>query len=113
METPIKIETKLVIISLHEVDTLNERFTAEIYIESRWPMEYEESNVIDFKTITKNWKPKWVPNLEILNLISKEKSKSWYKISELNKKIYIFEMKRLKGKIIILKISHLILFFPS
>ena len=118
MEKPFKVEVKLVIISLHDVDTLNERFTAEIYIESRWPLEYEEfhnnndnnsnnnNNIIDVKTITKTWKPKWSPNLEILNLISKEKFKCWYKISELNKKNFIFEMKRLKGKLTFQKLQH-------
>lgn len=97
-EKLFNIEVKLVIISLHEVDTLNERFTAEIYLESRWPLEYEDDTTLDIKAITRTWKPKWVPNLEILNLISKEKYKCWYKISELNKRTFIFEMKRLKGE---------------
>ena len=92
---PYKVEIKLVIISLHEVDTLNEKFTAEFYIESKWPLEYEGSSIVE--DISKSWKPVWKPNLDILNIISKEKTKCWYKISEFNKKMYIFEMKRFKG----------------
>jgi hypothetical protein len=99
-DLPFKVEVKLVIISIHGVDTLNEKFTAEIYIESKWPLEYEfKDNTETTRPLaTKKWRPKWKPDLEILNLISKEKCKCWYKISETDQKMFIFEMKRLKGE---------------
>lgn len=93
----IVVEVRVIILALHDVDTSNERFTAEVYIESKWDYNSVIEKDVDIEKLSDDWKPKWRPELKILNVISEAKSDLWYKIAEINEKKHIFEMKRVKG----------------
>ena len=95
--TAINVKVRVVFVGIHDIDTLNEKFTAELYIESHWLFRYEFETEIDLNKLPENWKPKWTPQLAIENIVSETKNESWYKIGNDNGSIYIFEMRRIKG----------------
>jgi hypothetical protein len=94
----IKVEMRVVFLSIHDINTLNEKYTAEVYVEARWPLENEFDVIQDeFKSLPLNWIPKWTPELQIVNIIQEAKSENWYRIGEDNGKLYLYEMKKIKG----------------
>jgi len=93
----IRVECRVVFLSIHDIDTSNEKFTAELYIESRWNIAHEFDSHGHIETLPENWKPKWSPQISIDNIISEIKSETWYKITEEKGLKYINELKRIKG----------------
>ena len=83
----VVIITKIEFVRIGEIDTMNDKFNAEICIESKW---IEEDNNIDID----NFNPKnyWNPGLFIENTLADPKEKTNYDIikqSNLNIKLFI------------------------
>lgn len=97
LRNAIRVECRVVFLSIHDIDTTNEKFTAELYIESRWNISHEFESHAHIEYLPENWKPKWSPQISIDNVISELKNETWYKVSEEKGLKYIYEMKRIKG----------------
>jgi hypothetical protein len=75
-ESPtVVIITKIEFVRIGEIDTMNDKFNAEICIESKW---IEEDNNIDIY----NFNPEnyWNPGLFIENILADPKEKTNYNI---------------------------------
>lgn len=96
-ENATPVEVRVVFLGLHDIDTIGEKYSCEVFIESRWPIEKESANLP--LTISKDWKPQWTPELQIANLISESKSDIWYRIGQdpNSNKIHIYEFRKIKG----------------
>ena len=94
---PIEVNLSVIILGMHEIDTVNEKYTAEIYLKSRWSATKEFEIIPDLHTIAHDWKPKWKPDLQIINTITESKCEVWYKIEEKGTETNIIEMRRMKG----------------
>lgn len=77
-------------VSIGGIDTLNEKFKAQVIVESRWKFEGESIESYDPKS-------HWNPELNLENLIAGNESVK-YSISRVNNDIFITEIKKTKGK---------------
>ena len=92
--TQRKIELKYVnvmfeFVRIYEIDMMNEKYTAEIHIESEWSQDDE---IITY-SIEKDWNPK----LYIENSINITHDKVKYNIRKNNEKFTITENRYIKG----------------
>lgn len=85
------VEVEVEFLKMGEIDNLNEKFTAEIIVKSKW-LERAESDIIDYD-IKKHWNPK----LYIQNILSDPKEKTTYEIEKLSDCLRITENKIIKG----------------
>lgn len=89
-----KIETKFVSVTfefvrIYEIDMMNEKYTAELHIESEWSQDDE----IVAYSIEKHWNPK----LYIENSINISSDKVRYSIRKENEKYVVTENRYIKG----------------
>lgn len=97
----IFVECRIVFLTLHDIDTTNETFSGELYIEAKWSAEYE-SEVLESQNQSIDWKPKWNPDLKIVNSIDDTIISKWYKILKENNSYKIIEIQKIKGMIHVL-----------
>lgn len=101
-EDAVKVEIRIVFLILHDIETIQEKFTAEIYLESKWLLDNRVEMIPDVENLNVDtkWEPKWKPDLKIINIINESKVETWYKIENIDNKYYVYEMKRMKGMLI-------------
>lgn len=88
---PINVNVRVSFTKIYDIDTLNQRFQAEILIESKW---------IDSKVKNLKQDPnslEWTPELYIENAISESKHETFRKIVEQGSEFVVFEVQRVKG----------------
>ena len=78
-------------IRVGEIDTLNEKYHAEIRVESKW--KEDDPNLTEY-----NPENNWNPLLYIENSFKEPKQEILYEITNFNDFSYITEIRRLKGK---------------
>jgi hypothetical protein len=83
------IEVRIEFLTFGEVDTMNEKFQAEVRVRSRW---YDDED-IDIYDKTKHWYPK----LFIENALHDVKEEISYQVDKLNDKSIITEIRIAKG----------------
>ncbi|CAG2233458.1 unnamed protein product [Mytilus edulis] len=96
----IKPKVKQVFIKVHflkigEIDTVKEKYTADIFIQARWrekQLDHKNDYVLDLDSF-------WDPKLIVQNLIEQTKDdKPWKEVQYTDKKkAYIVEKRRLQG----------------
>jgi hypothetical protein len=86
----IEVQVRVIILSLYSIDTTNEQYSAEIYVEACWP--YEQA-INEFRYFNTNWSPQ----IKILNTLEEKNSKIWYQKKKLNEKLHVFEMQKING----------------
>jgi hypothetical protein len=108
---PIKVYIRLMFLRIGEINTLNEKYQAQVSIEARWPIEFEkissdlssddQKRLIDGKSISlfKYAESHWHPQLYIENALGDLKEHIRYsaKKSKENNEIYICEHHDVKG----------------
>jgi hypothetical protein len=83
------IEVRIEFLSFGEVDTMNEKFQAEVKVRSRW-YDDEDIEIYD-KSIH------WYPKLFIENALHDVKEEISYQVDKLNDKSIITEIRIAKG----------------
>jgi hypothetical protein len=111
---PIQVNVRLVVLSIHDIDTAAEKFTGEFYLQATWNAKHEfGEDFSSFSTagdgmlpqLSNKWRPKWSPKLQVSQLISETQLDQWFKVeregfgNEGNAKSewFIVEMRRFKG----------------
>ncbi|RNA24094.1 gamma aminobutyric acid receptor subunit [Brachionus plicatilis] len=90
-QSPIEADVRVSFTKIYDVDTLNQRFQAEILIESKW---YDPS----VKTMKQDVNSlEWTPELYIENAISESKHEVFRKIIQQESKLVVFEVQKIKG----------------
>ena len=84
------IEVSIEFLSLGEIDTMSERYEAEVRIRSRW---YDDEEIDEYDK-TRHWYPK----LFIVNALPDVKEEIRYRVERLNDKSIITEIRIAKGK---------------
>lgn len=116
-KSPRLVETRVIFLRIGEIDTVNERFFAEILVESRWEepklkQEFDTSKHFTEEKEIKNSNKYWNPKIYIENALNDPKQTIHYKIAkeyQKNKvftnseetepglKFWIYEYRKLKG----------------
>ena len=89
------VEVFIKFIRVGEIDTMNEKYHAEIRIESKWR---ESQNMTEYDPNIN-----WNPLLYIENSFKEPKQEIVYEITNFNDCSYITEVRRLKGMIFFYK----------
>ena len=84
------VYVRIEFIRVGEIDTMNEKYNAEICIESKWIDEYTS---FEGYNAEKDWNPK----LYIENVLQIQKEKIQYKIMKQNGELWITETRLIKG----------------
>lgn len=94
----IRVDVRVVFLELHDIETIYEKYTAEIYVESRWRCDKNLEMIQDYESISSDWQPKWEPKLKVENIITESSPKVWYRIIQVtDDEVYIIQMLRFKG----------------
>ena len=84
------VEVSIEFLSLGEIDTMSERYEAEVRIRSRW---YDDEEIDEYdKSIH------WYPKLFIVNALPDVKEEIRYRVERLHEKSIITEIRIAKGK---------------
>ena len=84
------VEVSIEFLSLGEIDTMNEKYEAEVRIKSRW---YDDEEIDEYdKSIH------WYPKLFIVNALPDVKEDIRYRVERLQNKSIITEIRIAKGK---------------
>ncbi len=108
---PIKVSIRLMFLRIGEIDTLNEKYQAQVSIEARWPIDIDklssdlssddQKRLVEGKSISlvKYAESHWHPQLFIENAIGDLKEQIRYSAKKCKKdnKIYICEHRDIKG----------------
>lgn len=73
-----------------EIDTMNEKYQAEIHIESKWVEN--DTDIVEYDP-----KKHWNPKLYIENAFQEPKEHVTYEISKENENTFITEIRHVKG----------------
>ena len=84
------VEVSIEFLSLGEIDTMSERYEAEVRIRSRW---YDDEEIDEYDK-TRHWYPK----LFIVNALPDVKEEIRYRVERLNDKSIVTEIRIAKGK---------------
>ena len=95
------VEVSVRFLSVGEIDTMNEKYQAEIYVESKWPAD-------DPKLTTYDPKVNWNPQLYVENALQDVKEQITYQITESSGSLIVTETRYLKG---LLGLSHIKVYF--
>ena len=76
---------------IYEIDTLNQRFHAEVLIESKWNDPNVTSSNYDLKNL------EWKPELYIENVINDAKEEITYRIVQQQSGLMVCEIRKVKG----------------
>lgn len=89
--TPRNVQVKVDFLKMGEIDTMNEKFTAEILIESKWS---------DFDTTIVDYNPNvnWNPKLYIQNVLNDPKETTKYEFEKEANCLKITEIKVVKAQ---------------
>lgn len=100
----IKHKIKQVFIKVHflkigEIDTVKEKFTADVFIQARWREKQLDYKKLSKKDCVLDLDNYWDPKLVVQNLIDQTKDdKPWKEVHYTDKKkAYIIEKRRLRG----------------
>ena len=91
----ITVEVAFEFVSVGSIDTLNEKFQAEVIIESKWMLNEEDKNDV-YETEEYNPNKHWNPKLFVENVLS-VKENIVYEISEMYNNAYVTEIRTLSG----------------
>jgi hypothetical protein len=83
------IEVKIEFLSIGEVDTMNEKYQAEVKITAKW---FETEDIVKY-----NRKKNWNPKLYIENALHDLKEDIKYKVTKVENKTVITEIRFCKG----------------
>ena len=84
------VEVSIRFASIGEIDTMNEKYQAEIYIESKWLAD-------DPKLTSYDPKINWNPQLYVENALQDVKEQITYQLTDLSDSLMVTETRYLKG----------------
>ena len=96
---PRHVQVLIKFLRIGEIDTMNEKYQADLLIESKW---IETDNINEYDP--KNWKH-WNPKLFIENAFQEPKQEISYNIAIENNKVVVTEIRIVNGKKITKKIT--------
>lgn len=88
---PIDVGIRVSFTKIYDIDTLNQRFQAEILIESQWFDPKVNSLKQDANSLD------WTPELYIENAISESNHEIFRKIIDQNSKLKVYQVQKIKG----------------
>lgn len=112
---PRQVETRVIFLRIGDIETVNEKFFAEILVETWWEeprlsSEFENSNLFNDEKEIESAKKYWNPNIYIENALNDAKKALSYKImkkyilkqtsskdSDSNFKYWLYEYQQVKG----------------
>ncbi|RNA08911.1 gamma aminobutyric acid receptor subunit [Brachionus plicatilis] len=110
---PHQVETRVIFLRIGDIETVNEKFFAEILVESRWEesklsSEFDKSYLFNEEKELASAKKYWNPNIYIENALNDVKKTVSYKImkrfcakhdepEDSNLKFWLYECQQIKG----------------